>query len=121
MARVFIVGPGPRDYSPAAKYGELVHVLSHRCNPFATDVMQSDIRRELFEVHRITADDCLMFCGNPYLNVVAACLFSQHFGKLRFLVYGAKHHDYTLRDITLKNGGTNGYDQAQHQGRPVEG
>ncbi len=101
MPKVLIIGPGRHDYGPAAQHGELVSIMDTRVNPFNTDELRMQLEHELFEVNAATGEDMLLFCGNPCLNAITVGLFMQRFGRFKMLIYGAKHHDYVVRDIAF--------------------
>lgn len=99
--RVFVVGPGSHDYGPASRYGEIVHVLDSRCNPFKTDELMSQLV-DVFTKYNVCQHDFVIFGGSAVLNAIAVMYLVQTMGKLKVLIYGAKHHDYIARDISVK-------------------
>ena len=100
-ARVFVIGPGGHDYTPAKRFGDIIHILSSRINPYRTDELALQLW-DVLQQHRISADDYVVFGGNAVLNAIAVAVVQQLFGRVRVLIYGAKNHDYTARDIEVK-------------------
>ena len=76
--RVFIVqgSTGRMDFSPAAEYGELVHLLGDRDSVFRMDQTLSKLMAS--PLKEITSDDFILPVGNPTLIGIAIALAADH-------------------------------------------
>lgn len=93
--RVFIVqgSSGRMDFSPAAEYGELVHLLADRDSVFRMDQTLAKLAKS--PLMGITADDFILPVGNPTLIGVAIALAADQLdGSVNVLQWLGKEKEY---------------------------
>ena len=92
--RVFIVqgSSGRLDFSPAAEYGELVHLLADRDSVFRMDRTLSKLSKGIKD---ITTSDFILPVGNPTLIGIAIALAADHLeGNVKVLQWLGKEKEY---------------------------
>lgn len=93
--RVFIVqgSAGRMDFSPAAEYGELVHLLGDRDSVFRMD--QTLEKLTTGPLREITESDFILPVGNPTLIGITIALAADHMdGNVNVLQWLAKEKEY---------------------------
>lgn len=109
MSRVFIVQKQGRwarngefepkyDFSSAEEYGEFVYLLSPTARATNPDSVLEELREQL---ETFAPEDYLLPVGNPcFIGWASALAADQTDGRLRYLVWSARHSQYEVVETT---------------------
>ena len=87
MPRVYVVNKSSHDFSPAARFGDLVFLSEGPMNRYEANNMA---RQFLPELRKSSPGDFILPCGLSIMNLVAASIFVHLHGRLNLLLYKNK-------------------------------
>jgi hypothetical protein len=83
----------------AARFGDLVYVLSPTAHPFTSETVVGEIHDKL---SGFNDDDCLLLIGNPGLIAMASSIAAHYnHGRISYLYWSGSHNDYIKIDTKL--------------------